>query len=308
MSGDRKPDLSVIIASIGRQSIIEVIDQIFKDAEQTNFEVEVCIFFDNKNISALIIDKIEEFSNVKYQVSESKLNFGPAYAFNQALEMATASSFCFFSDDDIWLCGRVETICSLLFQTQHTLLQSRSIYFDGFKTTLRPKRALNTQTLIFNQIFNFQNPFRNNRRYTSLICFAATSDLLHVKFRQNLRILEDVFWLADVQKNTPKLSIIWTSEVTSKIEVDLDRAKGRLTNESLENLRDAFLDYSPRYHSHYIWQVLGRPFAILGDLHSLSTISSLNVKKSRFDLFIFNFLRLIGTIKWVKNRFFPIKH
>ena len=292
------PDLTVVIASIGRESIINVINQIKDDENNTKFNVEVCIFFDCHDISSTIRNELKKHPSIKFKLSGANARLGPAFAFNQAFEMATGTDFCIFSDDDSWLSGRVETICSLLFQKKQTLLQSRSIYIDGFKRTLRPKRGLNTETPIFDQILKFQNPFGNNRRYTSLICFAATSDLMHVKFRQKLTMLEDIFWLADVQKYTLNLKIIWTPEVTSVIEVDLSRAKNRLTSESLENVHEAFLDYSSKYYSHYIWQVLGRPFALLGDLRSLSKISNLNVTKSGFDTIIFNFLRLIGIIKW----------
>ena len=53
------PDLTVVIASIGRESILNVINQIKDDENNTKFNVEVCIFFDCHDISSTIRNELK---------------------------------------------------------------------------------------------------------------------------------------------------------------------------------------------------------------------------------------------------------
>jgi len=297
--------LSVIIASIGRRSLLTVVQDIARDWDyfltspiwRNQDTLELCIYLDTPTPDFTLIASLEEFDFVRIVFAKEVSSMGPAFAYNKAKSISTGDFFSFFSDDDTWLQGRIATIFSFLRGKKTTLLQMKSIYHDGEIKKVRPKKFVQDGESFLNLVFGYQNPFRRNLYYVSLISIAGSADLLKIDFRSNLTLIEDLLWLTELIRENPKLHWESVDKITSQIQVNLQRSGPRINDQNLRNIENIFREYGMEHYSHYYWQHLPRPAATSGDMKLMMRIKDADVAKKGSDRIVFSGLLLVCCIQ-----------
>jgi glycosyltransferase involved in cell wall biosynthesis len=154
-------DISVVIASIGRDSLWPLLEQIEKDLTDLRFEVIVVL--DNPNY---VVDERtrQKFSSTKFITIKDKL--GAAAAYQLGIEVSQGNFFRIFADDDIWILGSTQELLKLT--EINSIIIGEVLLQDEIGQIKRSSPKKINQSGIVGSVYQTIIPWRRNPNYLTL--------------------------------------------------------------------------------------------------------------------------------------------
>ena len=290
-----KFDVSIVIASIGRNSLIRVIDQILDDKE--NFSLQIIVVADGNEAK----DKIENllFSSSIVEIIQNNRTKGVSGALNTGLQRAEGKYLMFFSDDDFWPRGKLKKSLNSIVGKEKTCVcfQVETVSKTGKKKTRPshiPKGSIDPITYCYGG-----SPFLVNPHYISLTSFIAPIEVKEILFPENLNSREDLVWLNFLHDKMYK--IFFEEEICARVEIGYERTSKRDNHIELKAWLQWLERNKPSLQSNFLYSHFLRPYVVSGNIIAgikvLVKVKVWRHKPSLKNTFTFSFLMTAGLIK-----------
>ena len=293
-----KHRLTVIIPSLGRDSIIKVLNDIKEDEPA---------------LIIVLAHGKKAFSNIRNQVDlksvlviECAENLSLSELCNIGLEQVTTNFFAFFSDDDTWIKGKSNNLIHVLQNNpEFDIAIGSTVEKIGTLNRIRPTNLLENDQNIFDYLYGSPILFKNNR-YLGLQD-AIVRNGKYPNFRPNLNVYEDVIWLSDAQQMGHK--VICINQVVSLKFPSMQRSSERQTAAAVFNLHEEIAKVSPETAAKFFVYHSTRAAIASGDLRMFQGILEKrfkNLGKSFLDVLVvpIQILTLMGFLvtKKIKSK------
>jgi glycosyltransferase involved in cell wall biosynthesis len=292
-----KFDVSIVIASIGRNSLIRVIDQILEDKE--NFLVQIIVVADGNEAKVKIDNYL--FSSSIVEVIQNNRTKGVSGALNTGLHRAEGKYLMFFSDDDFWPKGKLKNSVNSILGKKNTCVcfQVETVSKTGKKKTRPshiPKGSIDPLSYCYGG-----NPFLVNPHYISLTSFIAPIEVKEILFPENLNSREDLVWLDSLHNNL--YEIFFEAGICARVEIGYERTTKRDDHFELSLWLEWLKTNKPDLQSNFLFSHFLRPYVVSGNiLAGLNVLVKVKVwrhKPSLRNTSTFAFLLLAGSIKLI---------
>lgn len=263
--GHEEAKLTILIPSIGRENVDQLLKAITEDADRSSYGVKVIIALNGHREFKLDHPRVEI-----QDLGEEQIGFSSAI--NEVIPFVTTPYVCIVADDDIWKMGKIDHDILALRRSDVVL---SSFYFeDNLGRSKRPKQLYLGQQFPSRFLYERFSFFRS-KRFISIsgVCL-KTEVLRELPFNTNMFVREDIEWLDRIYDCA--LQIEQYSTITMGLSVDLIRAQGR------ENAR-TFLEWANRLDYCY------------GNVFSLNFLSGAALKP----YIAINDLAMIGIVREV---------
>lgn len=218
--------IKILIPTLGRETLPQVITDILSDA-QSNCEIIVIA----DGTSALNkINKMLLPPNVK--ITNNKFKKGIPGSLNTGLELIEDGDLFFiFSDDDVWLPGKIQSLTRIISENNADIAIGRSKIANSRRTSIRPLvKYSGEESPIY---YLYSHPvFLKNPHYLSLTSMCFNSRIAEVKFCEKYDLREDIVWLNEIFKNNFRFHSI--DDVVSQIEIGYLRTSNRENDEQIK--------------------------------------------------------------------------
>lgn len=185
-------EISVIIPTIGRQSLVSAVDSALN---QTHPVLEVLIVNDG-------IDAIEKSNKIFLDPKVKIINVGPRAGGNVArqtgIEAAHGRIIALLDDDDVWTADRLKlqmnylNSCSDIAATENWVISSRIVLASG---EVHPARVIEDDENVDQYLFTLRRIRRGQGAlHTSTLLFPK-SLAIRVPFDTELKFHQDIDWL-----------------------------------------------------------------------------------------------------------------
>jgi glycosyltransferase involved in cell wall biosynthesis len=256
-----QPKLTVLIPSLGRKSIVEILRKISSE-DYTS----VIVMAHGKNAYAKI-KELDIPSSAKVINCDENLSLSELC--NIGLENVDTEYFAFFSDDDIWIEGKRAKLVKVLEENfAFDVVIGSTIEVNGKKTRKRPKDLLENNQGIFEYLYGKPIMFTNNR-YVGLQD-ALFRNGVYPKFRPGLNVYEDVIWLADAQRMGHRVKCL--DEIVSKKYPSMERSNERQNVNSVLDMYSEIANSSQNAAVNYLKFHSIRAAIATGDLRTYKSI------------------------------------
>lgn len=269
--------ISVVIPTIGRESLKNVLDSVLSQTYQT---IEII----------LIDDSIEQ--NIEISALETKIRLlktgggkGVSAARNIGILSASGDFISFLDDDDIWFPDKVKN--QLEFMLLNQIDGSFTSAYVGKKLRRRPKVLLQEGVSPLRNLYSFKNSFMRHT-YLPTPSFMVKLQVIREKellFNESLIAREDITYFQDLFDNGLRISQSTNFDVWigPNATFSTERASSRTSIESDANFALYLWNYSIRYTLSFVFFTTGRmKIARLGKVKILKL--SITIIKKRFQL------------------------
>jgi teichuronic acid biosynthesis glycosyltransferase TuaG len=291
----QKFDVSIVIASIGRDSLVRVLNQILDDKE--DLSLQIIVVADGNNAK----NKIDSFllSSPMVEVIQNKRAKGVSGALNTGLQCAEGRYLMFFSDDDFWPRGKLKKSVDSIKGKENTCIcfQVETISNSGKikkRPSYIPREAIDPLSYCYEG-----NPLIVNPRYISLTSFIAPIEVKEILFPENLKSREDLVWLNSLYNSEYEIFLI--EETCARVEIGYERTSKRDNFIELELWLQWLQRNKPNLQSNFLYSHFLRPYVMSGNIYSgLNVLFKVKVwryKPSLKNISIFVFLLIAGSTK-----------
>ena len=262
--------VDVVIATLGRLSLIEVIEGIREDSLGMDISLRFRVFIDNASPSEELIDWLTLQQDVEWLLSSADRRLGAGGAFNVALSMVKSDIFCIFSDDDEWCQGRLRSMTDLLRTESNALLIQRVSFGTRNGRDIRPDFSLIDPERILFSLLAPTPPYRRSTRTVSLLGVSATANLAAISFDPALQAYEDMWWLHEATSSVLKPKVILHDSVAAHAIVDPKRTSSRLSEHLIDVWLDRLAGVDLSLVRDFEWEWFPRILAAAGDFPNAS--------------------------------------
>jgi hypothetical protein len=253
-----KHRLTVIIPSLGRNSIAKVIDDIQKD--------EPALIIVLAHGHKAFINICNQVNLKSVQVTECSEKLSLSEICNIGLKQVVTNYFAFFSDDDTWITGKTNSLIDALQNNpEFDIAIGSTIEKTGSHNRIRPTNLLENNQ----NIFDYLPVLFKNNRYIGLQD-AMLRNGKYPDFRPNLNVYEDVIWLSDAQQLGHK--VICIKKVVSTKFPSMDRSNDRQTTGAVLYLYKEIMKVSKQTATKFFIYHSTRAAIASGDLKTFQLI------------------------------------
>lgn len=209
----------VIIPSLGRPSLGDLIEEIKRDEIHCGIRVEIYVALNGNLPDGMHIDNVN-------LLNLSQEPIGVATAVNSALNIVPDGLIWTIADDETWKIGKfqsdLETIRDLAGQW---ILLPTSIFKDELGEAIRPRIPIKKGEAVLDYLYSHIHFWRNPRYISLSGACAERSTWLNVKFPETMQTREDIdyIYLQEMQG----CQLVQSSEITVGINVKLERGANR---------------------------------------------------------------------------------
>jgi glycosyltransferase involved in cell wall biosynthesis len=291
-------DLSVVIATIGRDTLWPLLDDIEKDLRGLNFEILVVL--DNPVIQPPGNSGTLYPNAIFLQLPK---NIGAAAAYQLGIENASGKYLRIFSDDDTWKFG--STLELLELASDNHIIIGNVLFRDELGFSMRtPPKNLN-QIGILSSMYGTVIPWKRNPNYLSLTSMLFPKEVSAIQIDPNFSTKEDIAWLEELWNHG--FIFVNTNITAVEVNVSLQRTIFRNTLEQ----ESRFLEILSRNHkelaSRYLFQHSGRAAAALGSpryfFRLLKIARNLRILPNALDFGIFIILYSESCLNFISSKF-----
>ncbi len=232
--------LTVLIPTIGRESIASVLDEISRE--------------DSILVIILAHGKLAYSKTIKFtvpglvQVIECDENLSLSELCNIGLKEVASKYFGFFSDDDTWLNHKSKKLIEILENNlEISIAIGSTIEKVGKKQRKRPSVLLDNNQNIFEYLYGSSSLLKN-RKYLGLQDAIIRSGS-YPNFRTNSNVYEDIIWLSDAQLMGHQ--IICSKEVVSLKFPSMQRSSNRQTESAVLDMYREIVKVNERSASKF---------------------------------------------------------
>lgn len=267
----RESNLTILIPTIGRSSVTNLIDEILKDALGSNLTIRIILALNGRQEFVINSEDV-----VVHDLGYNKIGFSAAI--NSVIPVIETEYVCIVADDDSWIMGKLAHDLAAL--NNHEVVLASYMFIDNFSSTVRPK-SLYPGTIPPSKFLYEKFSFGRSRRYISISGMTLTTELLRQNpFDCTLLIREDIEWLDRIFKRG--FHIQQSNTVTMMLNVDLRRATGRETFDSLNNWADTLKhDYGSKWVRNFLSGAAIKPFILADNLEMIARVTE--VAKSKLN-------------------------
>lgn len=267
-------DLDVVIASVGRPSLLHVVDSIRRDAARSEMDVWVRVFLDTASPDSHVLDSLRAIPQIEVRKSPAVSPSGAGAAYGAALSMVAAPIFSFFSDDDEWVPGRLRQTVDLLSGRVRSILIQRVAY-SLTDCVGRPREDPRSASDLLHFALHKPFPLSRNARTLSLLGVSATRDLAAIPFDPSLSFYEDVWWLYCAGQAAGHKGILVDDSIVARARTNSMRTRVRLTEEDVHALAARLTEIDPALGIAFQWHLVPRTLAMAGCIPELPEPDSL---------------------------------
>jgi hypothetical protein len=299
MSNDR-PFFSVLIPSLGRESIYNVIRQIEGDSKTFN-NIEILIMAHGEH-ALRNIALIKTNLQIKVILVDKKLALSDVC--NEGLIRAKGEFICWFSDDDDWLEGKFLKLFENI-----KLHPGYDVYIGQSKVRnrIRPTVGIQEPETIFSYLYG-KKVLLGHYNFLGLVNSAVKNRKNIPRFRKNISVFEDILWLSDLKNSGNRFFQIY--EVFSKFNPLYERSNQRQDIDSIKSLYNEIYLENPSTANSFLIYHASRASIASGTLGRYIEISKLWFHGRNFAQYFYVFILqyiLTFSIKFLKkSRISPI--
>jgi glycosyltransferase involved in cell wall biosynthesis len=292
MGSNEKFDVSILIPTVGRSTLRNVIHQI--EADSGNVSIQVIVIADGDDAMLRVTDLGIVGPTVK--VVQNVNRRGVSGALNTGLQLSDGEYLMIFSDDDYWPQGKISRSLAEVKLSKNSCIcfQVETINKAGkreVRPTNLPREPIDPLSYCYSS-----NPFLKNSSYLSLTSFISPKEVSRFLFPENLNSREDLAWLYLLYKND--FNILLREGVNARVEIGYNRTVSRDTNTELiswlewleTNGSDVQRDF---LYGHYL-----RPYVrsgkIFRGLYTLLQIKIWKYRPSLVNIKSILFLTIVG--------------
>lgn len=205
-----KKNISVIIPTIGRESIVIALQSILS---QTYAVKEIIISYDGDSLAEFY----ELIRNNFFELLDSNIiriiNVGPYSGGNVARQKGIEASCCDYiallDDDDFWLDDHIEDLVINIEDTDRLYLIACGAYIKEKNNNIKslPKRMINPHESICEYLFKVNNVILNCGFLQSSLILFSKRLALEIPFDITLKYHQDIDWFMRLEKS--KLNFVF---------------------------------------------------------------------------------------------------
>lgn len=293
-----KNNLTILIPSIGRSRVTELIDEITRDALDSNVAIHIIVALNGHQQFKVNNENVRVFD-----LGQKKIGFSAAV--NSVVPFIKTKYVCIVADDDSWQIGKLAHDLALL--NDHELVLASYLFIDNIGTSIRPK-SLYLGNIPPSQFLYEKFSFARSKRYISISGMSLFTDILRQNaFDSTLLIREDIEWLDRVYKKGHRM--LQSNEKTMILSVDLKRANGRETIESLNNWADTLRkNYGDKWVRNFLSGAAIKPFIFVDDFSTVKIITEVAMSKLKArDQVVFLLRKAVWLSIWLGVHIKPTK-
>ena len=261
---DQISTVSIVVATVGRPSLSTCLATWI---DQTHRPSEIIICADGPIAGSRVKSLLSDLSHdgVNIVVLENNSQLGATASYNRALASATCDFIALTSDDDPWICSKLENQLEAISDSLAIVLTG-AFYKRRKRWITRPRIVLTQNHDPLIDILSRRTWPWTSSRYLPMSSIMFTKDLKHIQFDTELSSYEDYWWIHMAIKRGA--SILQLSQPLIMIDSDLARASERVADFS-PNLVSRFNEIDPSLGNRFIRSHLTRPAIYSGNLGTL---------------------------------------
>ena len=209
----------VVIPSLGRISLGDLVDQIKKDERDSGISVQIFVALNGSIPEDMNLNQVEIL-----RISDKPV--GVATAVNLALSQIEDGLVWTIADDETWLLGKFRAdLLSISNLNSNSILLPSSVFNDEFGESIRPKIPLKSDEKILDYLYAHIHLGRNPRYISLSGACALRSTWRNVSFPEGKQTREDIEYLYLQERNG--CHFIQSLDITVGINVELARGAKR---------------------------------------------------------------------------------
>jgi glycosyltransferase involved in cell wall biosynthesis len=189
------PKVSVVLATLGRESILEVLTSIFSQTVPVH-EVIVCLDDPSKEsyLRSIITSKFG-FERIKLLVNQE--NLGVSASYNRAISQTTGDLIAVASDDDPWFQRKIEVQIEDMQRNNMQVVSITSCFFSSEvdSVKVRPKDLLVLNESPLEWVYGYKPGPATATRYLPMSSAMFPAKLKSLTFDESMSSREDLLWL-----------------------------------------------------------------------------------------------------------------
>jgi len=212
----------VVIPSLGRISLGNLVDEIKKDERDSGISVQIFVALNGSIPEDLNLSQVEIL-----RISDKPV--GVATAVNSALSQIGDGLVWTIADDETWLPGKFRAdLLSISNLNSNSILLPSSVFKDEFGESIRPKIPLKHDEKILDYLYSHIHLGRNPRYISLSGACALRSTWRNVIFPEGKQTREDIEYLYLQERNG--CHFVQSLDITVGINVELARGAKREQN------------------------------------------------------------------------------
>ena len=292
MSTEKKFDVSILIPTVGRETLQKVLGQIEADSE--NLAIEIIIIGDGDDAMLAICELGISGPSVKIIQNSNKK--GVSGALNTGLQFISGEFLMVFSDDDFWPRGKFARSLAAVQGSEKACFcfQVETVNKAGkrrIRPSLLPQDPIDPLSYCYST-----NPLLENPSYLSLTSFIAPKGVSRIRFPENLNSREDIAWLYLLHKN--EFKIFLKEGVNARVDIGYKRTTLRDTSVELISWLNWLNSNGSNVQSNFLYAHFLRPFAqsgkILNGIYVLLQIRAWKYRPNCANIKSISFLIIAG--------------
>lgn len=264
------PILTVIIPTIGRETLTVAINSIVEDVHPV---VRIVVVAHGQKsfekIRQLQLD--EKLVDIEVYPSTGTLSD----LCNYGLSLANTPYIAFFSDDDVWLPKKGKVLLDLLEKNKSINVavgRSRTVKRIA---SVRPKNLLSPKQSVFGYLFGRKTLLSNPVQIHLQSAVIRNSNL--PEFRSKINVYEDITWLQDLHTKGGVLSMV--PDIVTEVRPSLNRSNKRQTLEVIEWMYEEVNQYDQKLSRNFLRYHAPRSAEASGDFSNFIMIMRLRFKR-----------------------------
>ena len=212
----------VVIPSLGRTSLGDLVDQIKRDERDSGISVEIFIALNGSIPETMRLSQVEIL-----HISDKPV--GVATAVNLALSQIGDGLVWTIADDETWLPGKFRAdLLSIGNLNSNSILLPSSVFNDEFGELIRPKIPFKNDEKILDYLYAHVHLGRNPRYISLSGACALRTTWRNVNFPEGRQTREDIDYLYLQERNG--CQFVQSLDITVGINVELARGAKREQN------------------------------------------------------------------------------
>jgi glycosyltransferase involved in cell wall biosynthesis len=187
--------VSVVLATLGRESILEVLRSIFSQTVPVH-EVIICLDDPCKE-SYLRTDIISKFEFERIKLLVNRKNLGVSASYNRAISQISGDLIAVASDDDPWFKRKIEVQIEDMRKKNMQIVSLTSCFFSSEIDSLkvRPKSPLVLDESPIEWVYGYKPGPTTAARYLPMSSAMYPANLKSLTFDESMSSREDLMWL-----------------------------------------------------------------------------------------------------------------
>jgi hypothetical protein len=231
--------VSVVIPTIARESLVDVIDSILNSHYPVEEILVICDGMDALKKTRLLMSRIRVGVVPKITKMTKLPRFsvvlgngtGVGAMINTGLTLVKGNIVALAADDDIWLPDKL-THQLQAYSRNEVVFTSAKYTYNNFFSSVRPSILLRREDQVFSFLYSKPVISLKNPKYLPFSSVIFPLRAAKVMFPENLKSFEDIIWLANLQK--AGFEIIQIKHVGVTVQGNLARSHVRQLESSIE--------------------------------------------------------------------------